>query len=111
VSGSWARKGTAPQAGDYELATARWTGADNISALDLYRFKKAILKKVPEKIRREAISNWIEADGDYDVLAERARMSQEPYKREKVNGYSRRWTGCAGEKSGPGECLVSLTLP
>jgi hypothetical protein len=69
-----------PKAGDYEKATGEWSGADQRSALDLYRFTKAIKAAVPEKLTREAISNWIEASGDEDLLRERAGKSDKEFK-------------------------------
>lgn len=69
-----------PKFGDYEKATGEWSGADQRSALDLYRFTKALKEAVPEKLKRVAISNWIEAGGDDQVLQERADASNPKYK-------------------------------
>jgi hypothetical protein len=69
-----------PKWSDYEDATGKWSGADQANALDLQRFTKAIKDAVPNKLRREAISNWIEAGGDDSVLKTRASESSAPYK-------------------------------
>ena len=91
VSTSWNRlKGGAaalwdaykrpPKWSDYEDATGKWSGADQANALDLDRFTKAIKDTVPDKLRREAISNWIEAGGDDSLLRERAEKSVAPHR-------------------------------
>ena len=69
-----------PKWTDYEDATGKWSGTDQVNALDLERFTKAIKDAVPDKIKREAISNWIEAAGDDATLRERADKSASPYK-------------------------------
>ena len=69
-----------PKWTDYEDATGKWSGADQANALDLDRFTKAIKDTVPDKLRREAISNWIEAGGDDALLRERAEKSAAPHK-------------------------------
>ena len=68
----WDAYSRPPHWTDYEDATGKWSGADQVNALDLERFTKAIKDAVPSKVKREAISNWIEAGGDDAVLKERA---------------------------------------
>lgn len=84
-----------PKWTDYEDATGKWGGADQINALDLERFTNAIKRAVPDKLRREAISNWIEAAGDEGVLRERAEASVAKYKK----GYEAALTLTDAEKT------------
>jgi 2'-5' RNA ligase superfamily len=76
----WDAYNRPPKWGDFEDATGKWSGADQINAHELREFSEAIKKAVPDKLRREAISNWIEAGGDEAVLRERADKSEAPYK-------------------------------
>jgi GGDEF domain-containing protein/2'-5' RNA ligase len=76
----WDAYSRPPKWTDYEDATGKWSGADQVNALDLERFTKAIKDAVPDKVKREAISNWIEAGGDEDVLTERTAKSAAPHR-------------------------------
>jgi hypothetical protein len=76
----WDAYARPPKWTDYEDATGKWSGADQVNALDLERFTKAIKDAVPDKLKREAISNWIEAGGDDDLLTERTAKSATPYR-------------------------------
>jgi len=76
----WDAYSRPPKWTDYEDATGKWSGADQVNALDLERFTKAIKDAVPDKLKREAISNWIEAGGDEDVLTERVAKSAAPHR-------------------------------
>jgi hypothetical protein len=76
----WDAYSRPPKWSDYEDATGKWSGADQVNAVDLERFTHAIKAAVPAKLRREAISNWIEAGGDEAVLRARAEKSKAPYK-------------------------------
>ena len=80
VGALWDAYARPPKWTDYEDATGKWSGADQINALDLERFTNAIKRVVPDKLKREAISNWIEAGGDEDLLTERAAKSAAPYR-------------------------------
>jgi GGDEF domain-containing protein len=76
----WDAYSRSPKWTYYEDATGKWSGADQANALDLERFTKAIKDAVPDKLKREAISNWIEAGGDEDVLTERTAKSAAPHR-------------------------------
>jgi GGDEF domain-containing protein/2'-5' RNA ligase len=76
----WDAYSRPPKWTDYEDATGKWSGADQANALDLERFTKAIKDTVPNKLKREAISNWIEAGGDEDLLTERTAKSTTPHR-------------------------------
>ena len=70
-----------PEWEGYQELTRRWTGAQQFSNWESEKFADAIKKAVPESIRREAITNWIEADGDEAVLRKRADLAKFLYKR------------------------------
>jgi len=52
-----------------------WSGPEQEAALELQEFVKVLMTNIPDKARREAMTNWLEADGDEDVLRERASMA------------------------------------
>lgn len=61
---------------DFRSSVGRFSGTLNRSAMELYRFTKAIKDKIPDPRRREAITNWLQAGGDDAVLADRASRSK-----------------------------------
>lgn len=65
-----------PQYTDFVKSIREWTGADNETALEVRRFVKQLRESVPNKLRQEAITNWIQADGDEALLKERAAASK-----------------------------------
>lgn len=65
-----------PKYTDFVKAIREWTGADNETALEVRRFVKQLRESVPNKLRQEAITNWIQADGDEALLKERAAASK-----------------------------------
>jgi hypothetical protein len=54
----------------------RWFYANQRADFEAREFGKQIVKAIPNKIRREAITNWIQADGDVGVLKDRAAASK-----------------------------------
>ena len=58
---------------DYESAVGKWSGADNVSARNIYDFQKANQKTIPDKTIRNGISIFVEADGDGAKLREWAK--------------------------------------
>jgi GGDEF domain-containing protein/2'-5' RNA ligase len=95
MAGLWDAYSRPPHWTDYEDATGKWSGADQVNALDLERFTAAIKKAVPSKTRREAISNWIEAGGDDAILRDRAVKSKAQWK----DGYEAALTLTDAEKT------------
>lgn len=69
-----------PVANDYDTATRNWSGADNISALELQRFAKTISNAVPNRTTQKGMSRWIEAAGDEAKLREWADKSNDRQK-------------------------------
>lgn len=61
---------------DDKSAVGRWTYANQKADFEARQFGKEIIKAVPDKIRREAMTNWIQANGDNDVLKARADASE-----------------------------------
>ena len=59
----------------------KWFHANQKADFEAREFGKQIVKAVPDKVRREAITNWIQADGDMAVLKERAGASKGTLKR------------------------------
>jgi hypothetical protein len=73
---------TAPPKWDgIQELTRRWTGAENANAWELSQFTKEIKEAVPSKLKREALSNWIEAGGDDATLKRWADRSKLAYKK------------------------------
>jgi hypothetical protein len=66
---------------EMKAIVGRWYYAVQRADFEAREFGKQILKAVPDKARREAITNWIQADGDEAVLKERAAASKPQYKR------------------------------
>ena len=69
----WLRE---PEMTDYRSSVGRFSGALNRSAWELRQFTKEIKNKLPDAQRREAITNWIQAGGDDQILADRAGRSK-----------------------------------
>lgn len=60
---------------DFKDALGKFSGAINRNDKYLQDFTHEITRVVPDKLRREAIVNWIQADGDSALLATRAAAS------------------------------------
>lgn len=54
----------------------KFSGAINRNDYELLRFTSAIRKHVPDPMRRQAIVNWLQADGDAATLTARAAASK-----------------------------------
>lgn len=70
-----------PKWTDFKAAIGRWVWADSTTALEVREFQKQIGKTMPNKLRQEAITNWIQAHGDEAVLRARADASGPRFKR------------------------------
>ena len=66
---------------DEKRATGRWDSALQQAAQEVREFARSIIKAVPSPRVREAMVNWIQADGDEALLRERAAQSKAPYQR------------------------------
>ncbi len=61
---------------DFKDALGKFSGAKNRNDFELQQFTKEIRRVVPDNVRREAIVNWIQSDGDNAVLGARAVASK-----------------------------------
>ena len=60
---------------DFKDTLGKYSGALNRNDFELQRFTKEMRKAVPDPVRREAIINWMQADGDKTLLQQRAAAS------------------------------------
>lgn len=77
----WDSYSKLPTFTDENRAVGRWTYALQKADFEARDFAKTITKAVPDKLRREAITNWIQADGDPAVLQSRADASKPAIRR------------------------------
>ena len=77
----WNRYRSVPEFGDEKRAVGKWFAAVQQADHEARQFAKQIIKEVPNKLRREAITNWIQADGDTALLKEREAASRGSLKR------------------------------
>lgn len=68
-------KGEAPWT-DFKDALGKFSGENNRNSFELQEFTREAKRVMPDPVRREAIVNWIQADGDPAVLAQRAAASR-----------------------------------
>ena len=66
---------------DMKRIVGKWFYANQRADAEAAAFGKTILKAVPDKTRREAITNWIQADGDVAILKDRAAASKPTYRK------------------------------
>jgi hypothetical protein len=72
-----------PEWTDFDSARGAWDGAIQRSAFDGRQFAESIKAALPDKVRREAITNYVQAGGDEALLRQRAAASAPEY----ANGY------------------------
>lgn len=70
-----------PKWTDFTATIGRWVGADQKTSLEVRDFQKQINRAVPNRVRQEAITNWIQADGDESLLRQRAAASKPALRR------------------------------
>lgn len=63
---------------DYRRAVLNWSAKLQRSFGEAAEFQRDIQKRVPDPVRREAITNWIQAGGDTALLARRAAQTADP---------------------------------
>jgi hypothetical protein len=64
--------------GEYDKALGEFSGDLQRNAIDTRRFVHKIIDKVPNAARREAITNFIQANGDAALLQSRERATTNP---------------------------------
>ena len=67
-----------PEMTDYRTAKGNYLGARQINGIRTMRLVKSIQDKFPNKLRQEAITNYIQAEGNESVLSQRAMNSADP---------------------------------
>lgn len=65
---------------DFKDMVGKWSFADQKAENDAYQFAQEIVRQVPQKVRREAMINYIEAGGDTEVLLDRYLRTEGQYK-------------------------------
>jgi len=63
---------------DYRRSVLNWSAKLQKSFGEAAATQKDIQTKVPKEVRREGITNWIQADGDAAVLKQRAASTNDP---------------------------------
>ncbi|MGD0342178.1 MAG: hypothetical protein ABSA76_10810 [Bacteroidales bacterium] len=76
----WKAYSGMPEWTDYRKALGDWSLAKQINDKALMDFTKLAEKKIPLRSRREAIVNYIEADGDVETLKKREESSKANHK-------------------------------
>jgi hypothetical protein len=71
----WQKWKGLPEYGDEQRTVGKWFRALQQADHEARNFSKEVIREVPSKLRREAITNWIQADGDAAVLQDRASQS------------------------------------
>ena len=69
---------TAPKMTDYRRSVLNWSAKLQKSFGEAAAAQKDIQTRVPDAVRREAITNWIQAGGDAAVLRQRATATTDP---------------------------------
>lgn len=69
---------TTPKMNDYRRSVLAWSGKLQKSFGEAATARKDIEQRVPDRVRREGITNWIQANGDATVLANRAAATTNP---------------------------------
>lgn len=72
----WEKYTGLPEYGDEQQAVGKWFYALQRADFEARDFAHEITKAVPTKLRLEAITNWIQTDGDEGLLRERAAASK-----------------------------------
>lgn len=65
---------------DFKSALGKFSGESNRNSYELQKFAAEMRRAVPDPVRREAVVNWIQADGDPSVIAGRAAASKAPHR-------------------------------
>lgn len=77
----WKSISDVPQWTNYQDKLGDMLLAIQKNDFDVYEFDKQIKKTIPNDLKREGMVNWIQADGDPTLLAERASLAKGDYKR------------------------------
>ena len=61
-----------PKDSDFKREVLKWSARSQGSTNEIERVQRSIEQAIPDKAKREGITNWIEAGGDKSLLRERA---------------------------------------
>lgn len=70
-----------PKADSLDRAVGKWSLADQELSFNSRLFAKAVAQKFPRPDTLNALSKYVEANGDASLLAQRAAASKEPYRK------------------------------
>jgi hypothetical protein len=70
-----------PKWTDFKDALGKWSRAINATSLHVRKAITDLKKSIPNLLKREAITNWIQAGGDEAVLRDRASKSRPKFKK------------------------------
>jgi hypothetical protein len=84
-----------PKWTDFKKALGEWSFADNSTSIKVRKAVAELKKAIPDELKREAITNYIQAGGDEALLRERANASKPKYKK----GYEAALTLTDAEKA------------
>lgn len=76
----WDKYSKLPEFGNYESSYGKWDSYNQMTRKAQVEFVDAMRKQIPQKVTREAIVNWIQADGDHTVLTDWFNNSNDRYK-------------------------------
>lgn len=67
-----------PEVTSMDRSVGRWDAADTEGSLAAQRFVKTVRQVFPNRAKLRALSNWINAEGDKDLLARQAALTKDP---------------------------------
>jgi hypothetical protein len=76
VADVWKMYSASPPSGSFVDALGRFQGNLQRNTLGLERYVKEMMKQFPNKLRREAITNWVQAEGNEETLRRWASLSK-----------------------------------
>ena len=76
VTGAWKLYSALPPTGSFIDALGVFQGHLQRNTFAMQQFAKEMMKQFPDKSRREAMANWVQAEGDNDTLLRWATLSK-----------------------------------
>ncbi len=71
----WDSYSKLPKWTEFKSALGDWSRVNEITSRSIQLMQKELEKKIPSKLTREGITNWIQAEGDRGILEERMNAS------------------------------------
>lgn len=69
-----------PKQSEFKDALKDWQGADQRASFEVRKWVQSLRDQIRDPVTREAITNYIEADGDENLLRQRAAASGDKYR-------------------------------